>query len=76
MEENKVLIDLARYDELLLAEMQLQLAKQILFNENNTLTYDKKDVRFEIDKSQVKLVFPYDYNLHFLGVQKKEGENV
>ena len=76
MEENKVLIDLARYDELLLQETQLLLAKQILFNEKNTLTYDKKDVRFEIDKSQVKLVFPCDYNLHFLGLQKKEGENV
>lgn len=76
MGENKISIDLERYDELLTAENELQLAKQILFNEKNHLNYDKSAVYFEIDKSQVKLVFPCDYNLHFMGLQKKEGENV
>ena len=75
MEENKVLIDLDRYDELLTAEHDLQLAKQILFNQNNHL-YKSKNVIFNIDENQVKLVFPYDYNLHLIGLQKKEGENV
>lgn len=75
MEQNKVTIDLERYDELLLAEMQLQLAKQILFNEKNVL-YKNDDVIFNIDSSQVKLVFPMDYHLHLIGLQKKEGENV
>ena len=75
MEENKVLIDLDRYDELLTAEHDLQLAKQILFNQNNHL-YKSKNVIFNIDENQVKLVFSCDYNLHLIGLQKKEGENV
>ena len=75
MEEKKVLIDLDRYDELLTAEHDLQLAKQILFNQNNHL-YKSKNVIFNIDENQVKLVFPCDYNLHLIGLQKKEGENV
>ena len=75
MEQNKVTIDLERYDELLLQEMELQLAKQILFNENNTL-WQKKDVVFKIDESQVKLAFPCDYNLHQKGLLKKEDLNV
>lgn len=75
MEQNKVTIDLERYNELLLQEMELQLAKQIIFNQNNCL-YQGKDVVFSIDGSQVKLVFPMDYHLHLIGLQKKEGENV
>ena len=69
---NMVLIDLERYDELLLAEAQLQLAKQILFNENNVL-YQSKSVIFSIDGNQVKLAFPCDYNLHQKGLLKKEN---
>lgn len=76
MEENKVLIDLKRYDELLTAETELQLAKAILFNQKNRLYYNKQEVAFEIDYSQVKLVFPTQYHLHLLGLQKKEEENV
>ena len=75
MEQNKITIDLERYDELLLQEMELQLAKQILFNKNNVL-YKSNDVVFNIDGNQVKLVFPCDYNLHVIGLQKKEGQNV
>ena len=75
MEENKVLIDLDRYDELLTAEHDLQLAKQILFNQNNHL-YKSKNVIFNIDENQVKLVFLCDYNLHLIGLQKEEEKNV
>ena len=73
--KNNVTIDLERYDELLLQETQLQLAKQILFNQNNHL-YKSENVIFNIDENQVKLVFPCDYNLHLIGLRKKEGENV
>ena len=76
MEQNNVTIDLNRYNELLVFEYELQLAKQILFNDCNRLSYDKNGVHFNIDEAQVKLVFPCDYNLHFIGLQKKEGENV
>ena len=75
MEQNKVLIDLGRYDELLLQEGQLQLAKQIIFNQNNCL-YQGKDIVFSIDGNQVKLVFPFDYNLHLNCLQEKECQNV
>ena len=74
--ENTVLIDLERYNELLIAEHELQLAKQILFNKDNRLNYSKKYVQFMIDEGQVKLVFPCDYNLHYQGIYKKEEENV
>ena len=76
MEQNNVTIDLKRYNELLTAEYELQLAKQIIFNSNNTLSYNKKYPCFAIDENQVKLVFPNEYNLHFIGLQKKDGENV
>lgn len=76
MEQNNVTIDLNRYNELLVFEYELQLAKQILFNDCNRLSYDKNGVYFNVDEAQVKLVFPYDYNLHLIGLRKKEGENV
>lgn len=71
METNNIIIDLDRYNELLNAETQLQYAKQILFNKNNMLSYDKSGVYFEIDENQVNLIFPTDYHLHFIGLQKK-----
>ena len=76
MEQNNITIDLKRYNELLTAEYELLLAKGILFNDCNRLSYDKKEVYFNVDTAQVKLVFPCDYNLHLIGLQKKEGENV
>lgn len=75
MERNNVTIDLERYDELLLQEMQLQLAKQILFNKENLL-YQEKNVIFKVDENQVKLAFPLDYSLHFEGLKKREKEYV
>ena len=76
MEQHNVTIDLERYNELLALEYELQLAKGILFNDCNRLSYDKKEVYFNVDAAQVKLVFPCDYNLHLIGLRKKEGENV
>lgn len=71
---NFVTINLDRYNELLTAETELQYAKQILFNKNNRLNYDKSGVYFEIDENQAKLIFPTDYHLHFIGLQKKAEE--
>ncbi len=76
MEQNNITIDLERYNELLTVEYELQLAKGILFNDCNRLSYDKNGVYFNVDEAQVKLVFPCDYKLHLIGLRKKEGENV
>lgn len=74
MEENKVLIDLKRYDELILAEQDLQFAKQLLFNSSNTLSYNKKGVYFNIDENLVKMLFSVDYLLHYNKLYEKSGE--
>lgn len=74
MEENKVLIDLKRYDELILAEQDLQFAKQLLFNSSNTLSYNKESVYFNIDENLVKMLFSVDYLLHYNKLYEKSGE--
>lgn len=74
MEENKVLIDLKRYDELILAEQDLQFAKQLLFNSSNTLSYNKEGVYFNIDENSVKMLFSVDYLLHYNKLYEKSGE--
>ena len=74
MEENKVLIDLKRYDELILAEQDLQFAKQLLFNSSNTLSYNKEGVYFNIDENLVKMLFSVDYLLHYNKLYEKSGE--
>ena len=73
---NNITIDLDWYIVLLTAEYELKLAKVILFYDCNRLNFDKNGVYFDIDEAQVKLVFPCDYKLHLIGLQKKEGENV
>lgn len=73
-EVNFVSVPLDRYEELLLAENQLELAKQIIFNCENRLNYNKKAVNFVIDDAQVRLVFPCDHHLHLLGLQKEEED--
>ena len=73
-EVNFVSVPLDRYEELLLAENQLELAKQIIFNCENRLEYHKKGVKFVIDDAQVRLVFPCDHHFHLLGLQKGEEE--
>ena len=74
MEENKVLIDLERYNELILADLNLQMAKQLLFNGSNTLSYNKEGVYFNIDENLVKMLFPVDYLLHYNKLYEKSGE--
>lgn len=74
MEENKVLIDLKRYNELILAEQDLQFAKQLLFNGSNTLSYNKEGVYFNIDENSVKMLFPVDYLVHYNNLYKKFEE--
>ena len=74
MEENKVLIDLKRYNELILAERDLQFAKQLLFNSSNTLSYNKEGVYFNIDENSVKMLFPTDYVLHYNKLYENLGE--
>ena len=74
MEENKVLIDLKIYNELILAERDLQFAKQLLFNSSNTLSYNKEGVYFNIDENLVKMLFPADYLVHYNNLYKKFEE--
>ena len=74
MEENKVLIDLERYNELIWADLNLQMAKQLLFNSSNTLSYNKEGVYFNIDENLVKMLFPVDYLLHYNKLCEKSGE--
>ena len=75
MEENKVLIDLKRYNELILADLNLQIAKQILFNSSNRLSYNKESVMFDIDANLVKAIFPTGYLTHYNNLYKKLEEN-
>ena len=74
MEENKVLIDLKRYEKLILAEQDLQFAKQLLFNSSNTLSYNKEGVYFNIDENSVKMLFSDDYLWHYNKLYENSGE--
>jgi hypothetical protein len=62
MEENKVLISLDRYNELILAEENLEILKSALFDEEKVrLGYDKKHLIFEPSHKVVKALLPLDY---------------
>ena len=62
MEENKVLISLDRYNELILAEQNLEILKTALFdNANVRLSYDKEHLLFEPKSEIVKALFPITY---------------
>ena len=61
MEKQYVSIDLSTYAELINAREKLKFVKKILFNEENRLSYNKKDVLFSIDSPCVKLIFPEEY---------------
>ena len=61
MEKQYVSIDLSTYAELINASGKLKLVKKILFNEENRLSYDKKNISFSIDSRCVKLIFPNEY---------------
>ena len=74
MEENKVLVDLKRYNGLILADLNLQMAKQLLFNSSNTLSYNKEGIYFNIDENLVKMLFPVDYLSHYKKLYEKSVE--
>lgn len=62
MEENKVLISLDRYNELLTAETCKTLLEELLFaNESVRLNYDKSALYFEPNGDVVKMLFPINY---------------
>ena len=61
MEKQYVSIDLSTYAELINAREKLKFVKKILFNEENRLSYDKKNITFSIDSPCVKLIFPEEY---------------
>ena len=76
MEENKTTIEkvsipLSRYDELTQAEYNLTLLRDILFNDNNRLYYDKSHINFCINAEQVKLVFPAEYKNEFIKLENE-----
>ena len=61
MEENKVLISLDRYNELILAEENLEILKSALFDEETVrVSYDKKHLIFEPSHEVVKALLPFD----------------
>ena len=60
--ENKVTIDLNRYNELIVAETMLMLLKDTLFGGiDNRLSWDKEYVEFNIDAQTIKTLFPTQY---------------
>ena len=62
MEENKVLISLDRYNELILSEENLEILKSALFDEEKVrLGYDKKHLVFEPKYEIIKLLLPLEY---------------
>mgnify|MGYP006913129112 CR=1 FL=1 len=65
-----ITIDIVRYNELLREELQLNLAKKILFFGDNALSYDKKEVMFSPDCKQIRLLFPMDYIAELKRLQK------
>lgn len=69
-------IDIVRYNELLKEEMQLNLVKRILFNGDNSLSYDKQEIMFSPDYKQVKLAFPFEYSNALNALQKESRNNV
>lgn len=73
--ENTLAISPCDYRAMILDQIKLNLVKEILFNSNNRLTWDKKELSFEIDEMQVKLLFPEEYEAN-LKERKKELGNV
>ena len=61
MEKQNVSIELSIYEELLNSKAKLDFVKRIVFSGDNRLTYDKKDIIFNINEQCVKLLFPEEY---------------
>ena len=73
---SKIELDLLSYDALATEKLMLSLAKKMVFSDNNRLNYDKTKICFEIDPQQVKLLFPFDYEVQLAHLQQldKEGK--
>lgn len=67
-------IDLSQYDKLSTNTFLLELTKKMLFSDENRLNYDKTKICFEIDPEQVKLLFPFDYEVQLAHLQQLEKE--
>lgn len=63
METQNISIDLFTYMKLINAQQYLYFIKKILFNADNKLTYNKKDIIFNINEQCVKLLFPDEYEV-------------
>ena len=78
MEENKVLIDLAVYNRLLLAEASNEYIKTALFDKDYIrLAYGGEELLFEPSVDIIKNLYPVDYNrcLNKL-IAEKENKDV
>ena len=71
---SKIELDLLSYDALSTEKLMLSLAKKMLFSDSNRLNYDKTKICFEIDAEQVKLLFPFDYEVQLAHLQQLEKE--
>lgn len=80
MECPNVLLDIERYSDLILAEKKLEYLENIIFNENNFLSSNKKSILFCIDEHKVELLYPNRYKSQLNDLQKNietsEGKNV
>lgn len=76
MEENKVLITLDRYNELINAETQNEMIRTALFDgESVRLSYNKQHLLFEPNGYTVKCIYPFCYEQKLKSLTK-ENENV
>lgn len=71
---SKIELDLLSYDALATEKLMLSLAKKMVFSDNNRLNYDKTKICFNIDPDQVKLLFPFDYEVQLAHLQQLEKE--
>ena len=72
MEKQNVSIELSIYEELLNAKAKLDFVKRIIFSGDNRLTYDKKDISFEVSEQCVKLLFPEEYETQLKELKRSE----
>lgn len=64
-----------QYKSLIGNNNKLQYLKQILFNNRNVLTKDRKDCIFMIDCNAVKFLFPDEYASHIKILNANGGNN-
>lgn len=72
MENQNVSIELSIYEELLNAKAKLDFVKRIIFSGDNRLTYDKKDISFDVSEQCVKLLFPEEYETQLKELKRSE----